>query len=454
MKPVPVPPRSENVTIRRRIGLGRVRRDLTAFRLVPPARSAKRMAAVMLLILVLLAAAFTLVPWVQTVSGQGRVIAFGPSDRSQDLESPLSGRVLRWLVTEGDDIEAGQALVEIADNDPKFTERLISQRDALVSKIEAQGEQLNAMESQIASLTSLRASAIEAQEAYVDQSVQKLRAAEQKLLAAEKQRQAAVLQRDRILRLAAEGLASQRDSDLAGVSAQKADADWQTARADVAAARRGVDAARVLRIQKASETDAKIQDIRSKMEKVRGEREDARGKLAEQEIKIARMGNRIVVAPRSGRLFKILAFEGPAQVKLGDSLAVIVPHTARRAVELWLDGNDAAWVGPDREVRLQFEGWPAIQFAGWPGASVGTFGGIVTFIDATDDGKGNFRILVEPKDDDAPWPDASRLRQGVRTKGWVLLDTVTLGFEAWRRLNGFPPQIEARKVPKLPKIKP
>ncbi|NJK88354.1 MAG: HlyD family secretion protein [Myxococcales bacterium] len=140
-------------------------------------------------------------------------------------------------------------------------------------------------------------------------------------------------------------------------------------------------------------------------------------------------------------------------MKVGDPLGIIVPDTQRRAVELIVDGNDAAWVEPGREVRLQFEGWPAVQFAGWPGASVGTFPGKVTFIDATDDGKGNFRLVVEPKPEDTPWPDEDRLRQGVRANGWVLLETVTLGFEAWRRLNGFPPESEARKVPKLPKIK-
>jgi hypothetical protein len=92
-------------------------------------------------------------------------------------------------------------------------------------------------------------------------------------------------------------------------------------------------------------------------------------------------------------------------------------------------------------VRLQFEGWPAVQFTGWPSVAVGTFGGVVTLIDATDDGQGKFRIVVTPDPRDEPWPSGRYLRQGVRANGWVLLGQVTLGYELWRRFNGFPPVV-------------
>ena len=91
-------------------------------------------------------------------------------------------------------------------------------------------------------------------------------------------------------------------------------------------------------------------------------------------------------------------------------------------------------------MRLQFEGWPAIQFAGWPSVAVGTFGGRIAAIDATDDGTGKFRVLVRPgRDDD--WPADRFLRQGVRANGWVMLKQVSLGYEIWRQLNGFPPVV-------------
>lgn len=62
-------------------------------------------------------------------------------------------------------------------------------------------------------------------------------------------------------------------------------------------------------------------------------------------------------------------------------------------------------------------------------------------VDATDNGQGLFRILVVPDETDQDWPSERYLRQGVRANGWVLLNQVTLGFELWRKLNGFPPSV-------------
>ncbi|WP_169972861.1 HlyD family secretion protein [Tautonia rosea] len=42
---------------------------------------------------------------------------------------------------------------------------------------------------------------------------------------------------------------------------------------------------------------------------------------------------------------------------------------------------------------------------------------------------------------ESPWPSREYLRQGARANGWVLLREVPLGFEIWRRLNGFAPVV-------------
>jgi hypothetical protein len=110
-------------------------------------------------------------------------------------------------------------------------------------------------------------------------------------------------------------------------------------------------------------------------------------------------------------------------------------------VELWVDGNDIPLITLGCKVRLQFEGYPSIQFGGWPELAVGSFAGEVALMDATDDGKGHFRIVVRPDLAELPWPADRFLRQGVRTNGWVLLARVTLGYELWRIFNGFPPRV-------------
>lgn len=167
----------------------------------------------------------------------------------------------------------------------------------------------------------------------------------------------------------------------------------------------------------------------------------ANSQYLEMQASLARQRNQTVTAPFDGYLVEIYPNLGTAVLKLGDPICKIVPKTPDRAVQIWVQGNDAPLICAGRHVRLQFEGWPAVQFAGWPSVAVGTFGGEVVSVDAIDDGRGNFRVLVRPDHEDIAWPEGQFLRQGARAKGWVLLEQVPLWYEIWRRLNGFPPVV-------------
>lgn len=148
-------------------------------------------------------------------------------------------------------------------------------------------------------------------------------------------------------------------------------------------------------------------------------------------------------APVSGTILRRRTGQESVLVKEGQRLAVLIPKTKSRAVELWLHGNDIPLIRKGQTVRLQFEGWPAIQFSGWPSVAVGTFPGKVALVDPIDNGLGFFRILVVPEKTN-DWPGSHFLRQGVRAHGWVLLNQVQLWYELWRRANGFPPMVKQK----------
>ncbi len=171
------------------------------------------------------------------------------------------------------------------------------------------------------------------------------------------------------------------------------------------------------------------------------EEANAKGELVRIETRLARQSTQSVRAPRSGFILRRIAGESSVLVKSGEHLATLVPDTDSRAVELWVSGNDISLVHEDQRVRLQFEGWPAIQFSGWPSVAIGTFGGRIAVVDAADSEEGKFRVLVIP-DALEEWPSSHYLRQGVRTHGWILLGRVKLGYELWRRFNGFPPAVK------------
>ncbi|MFZ9595734.1 MAG: efflux RND transporter periplasmic adaptor subunit, partial [Bdellovibrionia bacterium] len=165
---------------------------------------------------------------------------------------------------------------------------------------------------------------------------------------------------------------------------------------------------------------------------------NAKAEISRIDVRLSRQTTQSVKAPMSGTILRRISGESSVLVKSGSTLAAIVPNTTSRAVELWIDGNDIPLVREGNHVRLQFAGWPAIQFSGWPSVAVGTFGGKISVVDAADGGDGNFRVLVVPNDNE-PWPSSHYLRQGIRAHGWVLLGRVRLGYELWRKFNGFPP---------------
>jgi multidrug efflux pump subunit AcrA (membrane-fusion protein) len=172
----------------------------------------------------------------------------------------------------------------------------------------------------------------------------------------------------------------------------------------------------------------------------------AAGSLAKAEVKFSRQQRQLITAERNGTVLSTLSGGGSVFVNNGDAIAVFVPENLKPAAEIFVDGNDLPLVRPGRHVRLQFEGWPAVQFSGWPSVAVGTFGGIVHSVDPSVNKKGKFRVLVVPEND-TNWPDSLFLRQGTRVVGWILLDTVRLGYELWRIFNGFPPAMPETNNP-------
>lgn len=171
----------------------------------------------------------------------------------------------------------------------------------------------------------------------------------------------------------------------------------------------------------------------------------AKAELATLQVTIDQQSSRKVRAPRAGTILSRMSGDDTIFVKPGQALAELVPDTHSRAVQLWVNGNDAPLIHPGDEARLQFEGWPAIQFSGWPAVAVGTFSGEVSFISPQGNNNGLFKVLVVPHKN-SDWPEPRYLRQGVLSKGWILLKEVPLGYELWRRYNGFPPNLNSEQL--------
>lgn len=176
---------------------------------------------------------------------------------------------------------------------------------------------------------------------------------------------------------------------------------------------------------------------------------DLKGKVAAAEadlnradVNISRQSVQIVRAPRDGFIQSLNAGDAATFIKAGDVLATFVPDGAQRVIEIFIDGRDVALVRPGDQARIQFEGWPAVQFSGWPSVAVGTFGGRVIAVDRSAQIDGRFRVLIaEEKFDGYGWPEERYVRFGAAVQAFILLETVPVGYEIWRQLNNFPPQL-------------
>ena len=415
-----------------------------AIELVPRPRALRAAVRMVGIVVVLVAAALWFTPWQQSVRGTGGMIAFAPLERQQEIKAPMAGRVVAWHVQEGEVVVEGQQIATMEDNDPSLAARLTRSRDAVVDRLASARQAVRVHGDQIAALVAARVSAIDGAARRVEMAVQRLQASEQAHEIARSTKRANDLHLARQRALAADGLTSTRDRELAELAAETADGELARAAAAVRGAKGEVAAMRAERARTDALTTAEIERARASLETAIMQVATTEAELQDREATLSRQSQLSIVAPRAGTILRQIAKQGGEYVSAGGPIAVLVPDATARAAELWLDGRDAPLVSEGRTVRLQFEGWPAVQFIGWPSVAVGTFGGKVAFVDSAADATGMVRVVVSPDPDDPePWPNPRFLRQGTRVAGWVLLDQVRLGYELWRQWNGFPASMRA-----------
>ena len=101
-----------------------------------------------------------------------------------------------------------------------------------------------------------------------------------------------------------------------------------------------------------AEGGAKVATARAEVEKAGAEAAYARGDVAKLRVERSRQLAQSILAPVDGTVVRIDGNLGGGVVKAGQLIARIVPDTASRAVEMFVDGNDAPLVSRGRTVRI------------------------------------------------------------------------------------------------------
>lgn len=122
---------------------------LYAYHMISKLPNPRKIAKVIFFTFLILILFLGLTPWQQFAIGNGKVIAFSPTERLHTVNSPIYGRIKKWYVDEGVLVKAGAPLVEITDNDPELLKRLGLEKDAILLRIDAAKQSLAAGKSNV-----------------------------------------------------------------------------------------------------------------------------------------------------------------------------------------------------------------------------------------------------------------------------------------------------------------
>jgi membrane fusion protein, adhesin transport system len=340
----------------------------------------------------------------------------------------------------------GDKLVTISDLDPQISDRLEQERMALTERLRAAQARVDSIESRITSLQLARSESVGAAENRAAMAGERVRQAQQAVTAAEASLETAKANFERQKSMFEDGLTSKRNLELAELDFKRAQTDEHRAIAGLKAAEQEKISLKREAKRIARDADAAIHDANGSLQSARAELSRSNEDLPRIDLRLSRQKSQEIVAPKDGIITRLLVAQEAEFVREGKGLCILIPQTGKRAVEIWVDGNDVPLIRDNRDARIMFQGWPALQIAGWPEGSFGTFPARVKFMDNADDGHGKFRVVLIPDENEHdPWPDSVLLKQGVRARGWIFLNRVTIGYELWRKFNDFPPAIPAEE---------
>jgi multidrug efflux pump subunit AcrA (membrane-fusion protein) len=395
-------------------------------------------------------------PWTQNITSKGLVTTLTPNQRPQTIQSQIPGRIEEWFVTEGDFVKKGDTILRISEVksdyfDSRLIERTNDQINAKSSSVDAYKGKVDALKRQIKALKQEQRLKTEQARNKLLQSKLKVKSDSIDFEAAKTNITIAERQYNRTKTLQNEGLKAVKDVEEKRVKLQATQAKLISQENKLLVSRNNILNAQLeLSRISVSYTD-KISKSQSDMFTAQSSGFDAKAQVSKLENSKSNYSVRnsllYITAPQNGFINKAIKGGIGGAFKAGEDLVGIMPEKYDLAVETYVRPIDLPLLHIGENVRVQFDGWPAIVFSGWPNVSYGTYGAKVVAIQNFISDNGKYRVLLAPDNTDYTWPEAIRVGSGARTI--ALLEDVPIWFEIWRQLNSFPPNYYQPKSKKI-----
>lgn len=390
------------------------------------------------------------VPWTQNVDGEGVVTTLRPEQQPHAINSILSGKIEKWFVIEGELVKKGDTLALISEVktdyfSPNLIENLKSQLASKTQAKESYEAKAEALDKNISAINQEFNLKLQQYKNKVKQGENKV-VSDSATLAAQK------------VTIRIEEIRFQRMDSLynLGIKSRK---DWESAHMKYQNAQNNlINYVNKLQISENellnatigtqnyyNEFAAQISNAQSDRFSVLSDLNNAEKEINEIKNKlenvVIRQGNYVVLSPQDSYVFKTYKKGLGEIVKEGEALLSLIPVAHDLAVEIYIRPMDRPLIKVGERNRIIFDGWPSLVFSGWPNTSFGSFGGEVYAVDRNISSNGLYRVLIVPDNKEEDWP--KQLTLGSGAKGIFLLNDVSIWYEIWRQINGFPPDYYA-----------
>lgn len=388
-------------------------------------------------------------PWTQNVRVKGKLTALHPEDRPQAIHATIAGRIEKWYVSEGQAVQKGDTIVFLSEIkseyfDPNLIERSDMQVKSKSAAMESYQSKIQQLDQQIVALNDNLHLKIEQLKNKVQQAKLKIQTDSIELVAATADQQIAQKQVERAQELYAKSLIALNEQERRQLKLQETNSKKMSSENKMLASRNELLNAKIELNNISNEYGEKIAKARSDRFTAQSDLYDAQGGIAKLQSQLSsyevRSGFYYITASRDCYIVKAMTMGIGETVKEGEEIVRIMPVETEIAAELYINPMDVPIVHVGSDVRLLFDGWPALVVSGWQQASFGTFAGKVYSIDRFANSDSKYRVLVQADTTGSEdlWPEA--LRVGSGANGVILLSEVPVWYELWRQFNGFPPE--------------
>jgi len=409
------------------------RNSLQKVELAPFVKRAKTITTIIIVVLVLI----LFLPWEQTSKGEGKLIAYNPSERHYTIHAPISGFIKDYNIQEDKLVKEGDLLFEMVDLDNEYLPKLKDigndiqiERSNTQNTLRILNEQRNNLEENLQT-------GLDIYDGKISQTKDSLSTLRNTKSEVQNNYNISKINYERIKLLYEEGIESKRSYEVAHNEYVKFSTMLENTLLSIQREEKS------LQIQiKEKESFLKSQEnrIKSMQNQIIASQNRLKNldkELTNATINISRNANSRVYATKDGYPMRVLINDKDRYVKAGEPLIQFSPLITKRALLVKVRALDMPLIKEGLKVRVQFYGWPALQVSGWPTITYGTFGGVVDKLDpiSHEDGFYYAYIVQTPEE---PWPSSDVLRVGTNASAWIRLSTVPIWYELWRLHNAAP----------------